>query len=78
MYFTKQGKQVDVYEFDDRIGGMSAHFDFNGMDIERYYHYVCGQDHPLFDLMDELNIRDKLQWVDTKMGYFFNDQLHTW
>ena len=75
---TKQGKQVDVYEFDDRIGGMSAHFDFNGMDIERYYHYVCGQDHPLFDLMDELNIRDKLHWVDTKMGYFFNGQLHKW
>jgi len=75
---TKQGKQVDVYEFDDRIGGMSAHFDFNGMDIERYYHYVCGQDHPLFELMDELNIRDKLHWVDTKMGYFFNGQLHKW
>lgn len=75
---AKQGKQVDVYEFDDRIGGMSAHFDFNGMDIERYYHYVCGQDHPLFELMDELNIRDKLHWVDTKMGYFFNGQLHKW
>lgn len=75
---VKQGKHVDVYEFDDRIGGMSAHFDFNGMDIERYYHYVCGKDQALFDLMDELNIRDKLHWVDTKMGYFFNGQLHKW
>jgi len=75
---AKQGKQVDVYEFDDRIGGMSAHFDFNGMDIERYYHFVCGQDHPLFDLMDELDMRDKLHWVDTKMGYFYNGQLHKW
>ena len=75
---TKQGKQVDLYEFDDRIGGMSAHFDFNGMDIERYYHFVCGQDQPLFDLMDELNMRDKLHWVDTKMGYYYNGQLHKW
>jgi len=75
---AKQGKQVDVYEFDDRIGGMSAHFDFNGMDIERYYHFVCGQDQPLFDLMDELDMRDKLHWVDTKMGYFYNGQLHKW
>ena len=75
---TKQGKQVDIYEFDDRIGGMSAHFDFNGMDIERYYHYVCGKDQPLFALMDDLNIRHKLHWVDTKMGYFFNGQLHKW
>lgn len=75
---TKQGNQVDVYEHDDRIGGMSAHFDFNGMDIERYYHFVCGKDQPLFDLLDELNMRDKLHWVDTKMGYFYNGQLHKW
>ncbi len=75
---SKQGKQVDLYEFDDRIGGMSAHFDFNGMNIERYYHFVCGKDHALFELMDELNIRDKLHWVDTKMGYFYNGQLHKW
>ncbi len=77
-HLAKQGKQVDVYEFDDRIGGMSAHFDFNGMNIERFYHFVCGQDHPLFELMDELNMRDKLHWVDTKMGYFYNGQLHKW
>lgn len=75
---VKQGKQVDVYEFDDRIGGMSAHFDFHGMDIERYYHYVCGKDQPLFDLMDELKMQDKLHWVDTKMGYFFNGKLYKW
>lgn len=75
---AKQGKQVDVYEYDDRIGGMSAHFDFNGMNIERYYHFVCGQDHPLFELMDELKMRDKLHWVDTKMGYYYDGQLHKW
>lgn len=75
---TKQGKHVDIYEYDDRIGGMTAHFDFNGMNIERYYHFVCGQDQPLFDLLDELNMRDKLHWVDTKMGYYYNGQLHKW
>jgi protoporphyrinogen oxidase len=75
---SKQGNAVDVYEFDDRIGGMSAHFDFNGMDIERYYHFVCGQDTPLFELLDELKLRDKLHWVDTKMGYYYNGQLHKW
>ena len=75
---AKQGKQVDIYEYDDRIGGMTAHFDFNGMNIERYYHFVCGQDQPLFDLLDELDMRDKLHWVDTKMGYYYEGQLHRW
>lgn len=75
---TKQGHRVDLYEYDDRLGGMSAHFDFNGLSIERYYHFVCHHDDPLFALLAELDIADKLHWVDTKMGYFYEGHLHRW
>jgi protoporphyrinogen oxidase len=75
---TKQGQQVDLYEYDDRLGGMSAHFDFNGLSIERYYHFVCHHDDPLFALLEELGISDKLHWADTKMGYFYEGHLHPW
>jgi len=74
----KQGKQVDLYEYDDRLGGMSAHFDFNGLSIERYYHFVCHHDDPLFALLDELGMSDCLHWVDTKMGYYYEGHLHRW
>ncbi len=75
---TKQNHEVDLYEFDDRLGGMSAHFDFDGLSIERYYHFVCRPDQPLFDLLDELGMRNKLHWVDTKMGYYYHGHLHRW
>lgn len=75
---TKQNHEVDLYEFDDRLGGMSAHFDFDGLSIERYYHFVCRPDQPLFDLLEELGMRDKLHWVDTKMGYYYHGHLHRW
>lgn len=75
---TRSDHQVDLYEFDDRLGGMSAHFDFDGLSIERYYHFVCRPDQPLFDLLDELNMADKLHWVDTKMGYYYHGHLHRW
>ncbi len=75
---TKQNHEVDLYEFDDRLGGMSAHFDFDGLSIERYYHFVCRPDQPLFDLLDELGMRDKLHWVDTRMGYYYHGHLHRW
>lgn len=75
---SKQGRQVDLYEYDDRLGGMSAHFDFNGLSIERYYHFVCQHDDPLFELLAELGIADKLHWADTKMGYFYEGHLHRW
>lgn len=74
----KQGHHAVVFEYDDRLGGMSAHFDFGGLSIERYYHFVCHHDYALFDLLKELEMYDKLHWQDTRMGYYYNDALHKW
>ncbi|NIK52450.1 NAD(P)/FAD-dependent oxidoreductase [Xanthomonas arboricola] len=78
LELLKQGHQVDVYERDDRIGGMSADFDFDGLRIERYYHFICKTDYPLFSLLDEMQLSDRLHWTDTKMGYFYQGKLHKW
>ena len=74
----RAGHAVDVYERDDRIGGMSASFDFDGLQIERYYHFVCKTDEPLFALLADLGLTDKLKWTDTKMGYFYDGTLYKW
>ena len=34
---VKKGYQVEVLEADDRPGGMAAHFDFDGLSLERFY-----------------------------------------
>jgi len=78
MELLKQGKSVDIYERDDRIGGMSAMFDFDGLEIERYYHFICKTDFPLFDLLADLGLSDKLRWTDTKMGFYYNGKLYRW
>lgn len=75
---TRRGHEVDVYEADDRLGGMSAHFDFNGLSIERYYHFICKHDDPMFGLLEELDIYDKLHWKDTSMGYFYDGKHYEW
>ncbi|MEP6433705.1 MAG: FAD-dependent oxidoreductase, partial [Lentilitoribacter sp.] len=48
----KLGHEVTVFEADKVPGGMAAHFDFGGLSIERYYHFVCKTDKPTFDLME--------------------------
>ncbi|PXV57255.1 Protoporphyrinogen oxidase [Dyella jiangningensis] len=78
MELLKQGHDVDIYERDDRIGGMSASFNFEGLEIERYYHFICKTDFPLFQLLDELELSDRLRWTDTKMGFFYNGKLYKW
>ncbi|VAW90841.1 Phytoene desaturase [hydrothermal vent metagenome] len=78
LELLKSGHSVILYEADDRVGGMTAHFDFNGLSIERYYHFICMPDQPMFDVLAELNISDKLHWRTTKMGYYYNGKLYDW
>jgi protoporphyrinogen oxidase len=74
----KQGWGVALYERDSRIGGMSASFDFDGLKIERYYHFICATDKTLFEYLKELGIYDRLRWRETKMGFYYNGRLHEW
>jgi protoporphyrinogen oxidase len=74
----KRGHKVDIYEADDRVGGMAAHFDFEGLNIERYYHFICKPDHYLFDLLTELGIESQLRWRETYMGYFYDGHMYNW
>ncbi len=49
---AKAGHEVIVLEAAPDAGGMAAHFDFDGLSIERFYHFVCKADAPTFDLVD--------------------------
>lgn len=75
---AKAGVAVEVFEAGPVVGGMSASFDFEGLAIERYYHFICTPDAPLFSLLDELGIADKLRWTATRMGYYYAGRLHRW
>jgi protoporphyrinogen oxidase len=78
LELLKRGESVDIFEHDDRIGGMSASFDFDGLQIERFYHFICKTDHALFALLRELGIDDRLRWTDTRMGFYCDGRLYPW
>lgn len=75
---SKAGHSVQVLETAADPGGMAAHFDFDGLSIERFYHFVCKADRPTFALLNELGIGDRMRWRTTSMGYFTDGQLHPW
>lgn len=72
------GHDVTVFEADRVAGGMAAHFDFDGLSIERFYHFICKSDQPTFDLMQELGIADRMVWRSTSMGYFIDGKHYRW
>lgn len=75
---AKAGHRVTVFEAGREPGGMAGHFDFGGLSLERFYHFVCRADQPTFELLNELGIGDKMRWRPTSMGYFIGGRLHPW
>ena len=77
-YALQAGHEVDVVEAEPQAGGMAAHFDFDGLSLERFYHFVCKADAATFALMKDLGLADKLRWRDTSMAYWLDGRIHRW
>ena len=75
---ARDGHEPVIYEADDRVGGMAAHFDFSGTSIERYYHFHAISDHAFLQVLDELGLADRMHWVATKMGYWYQGTVQDW
>jgi protoporphyrinogen oxidase len=75
---ARDGYKPVIFEADDRVGGMTATFDFSGLMIERYYHFHCISDHAFLKVLDELNLSHQIHWVETKMGYWFKGKVQPW
>lgn len=75
-YALRAGFEVTVLEAADRPGGMAAHFDFDGISLERYYHFCCRSDIDTLHLMDKLDLSDKMCWKTTRMGFYVDGKLY--
>ena len=75
---VKDGFQPVIFEADDRIGGQAASFDFDGLKIERFYHFHCTSDTAMFEVLADLGLTEKMRWAETKMGYYYQAKVQAW
>ncbi|WP_375421066.1 NAD(P)/FAD-dependent oxidoreductase [uncultured Sphingomonas sp.] len=75
---SSAGHEVTVVEAGPVAGGMAAHFDFGGLSLERFYHFICKADQPTFDILRDLGISDRLKWRQTTMGFYIDGKLRDW
>jgi len=67
---AKEGYAPVLFEADDRVGGMTASFDFSGLQIERYYHFHCISDKAFLEVLEELKYLKKCIGQKPKWDFF--------
>src|ERR1019366_9929935 len=57
-FLAQRGHAVEVFEQTPALGGLAGCFDFDGMQVEKYYHFVCRDDADLIDMLAVLGLSD--------------------
>jgi protoporphyrinogen oxidase len=72
----KAGLPVTLIEGGSSLGGLASSFEFDGKQIERFYHFICKTDEDYFELLEELEIADALQWATGITSFFYEGDLY--
>jgi protoporphyrinogen oxidase len=73
---TKAGHETVVYERDPELGGQAGTFPVGGTRLERFYHHIFTSDWHIIGLLDELGLGCKLQWIPSKVGWFYGGKVY--
>jgi len=64
------GHQVMLFERALQVGGQLRTVDIAGTRLEQFYHHIFTNDTLMVQLINELGLEDRLQWVASKVGFF--------
>ena len=71
----KHGYAVTVLEKYGTWGGQAATLPLLDTRIEYFYHHLFGSDSHILSLMDELGIGERLRWIESKVGFYYDGEI---
>jgi protoporphyrinogen oxidase len=77
LRLSQQGKEVTILEAEDRLGGLAAEWDLDGINWDRHYHVTLLSDLRLRALLAELDLERHCKFVETKTGFYTDGQLYS-
>ena len=63
-----QGHSVDLFESSGELGGLGTFFEYQGHEIDRFYHCIMPSDDHLLRLIQDVGLGEALYWRHTTMG----------
>ena len=77
-FLSQQGVKVEIFEASPVLGGLAGPIILeDGTAVDRFYHAILSSDSHLRQLCTELDLADQLRFRDTKMGFFYNDEIYS-
>ena len=77
LRLSEQGFKVTLLEAQERTGGLAVPVTIGDYTWDQFYHVILLSDRNLLDLLDRLDLKEKIRWTRTKTGFFADRRLHS-
>ncbi len=74
---SRQGHDVVLFEAAPKPGGLTSVWSLNDVEWEKYYHVILLSDSRLLNLLEEIELKDQMNWIETKTGFFTGGRLYS-
>jgi protoporphyrinogen oxidase len=75
LRLAQQGKQVTLFEAAPNLGGLADAWQLGDITWDRHYHVTLLSDMALRKILDELQLSNEMNWVETKTGFYSDAKL---
>ena len=73
---SKQGVNVTLFEKDEALGGLAGVVKIDNFLLEKYYHHIFTADFEIIRLIEDLGLKEKLIWLESRMGLYYDKKIH--
>jgi protoporphyrinogen oxidase len=77
LRLAEKGYKVTILESASKLGGLTGAMEMNGVIWDRFYHVILMSDLNTRRIINEIGIENKLNWVETKTGFFSGGRLYS-
>lgn len=77
LRLTQQGHKVTLIEGRQNLGGLADAWKIGDCTWDRHYHVTLMSDLHAREVLRELELENEMQWVETKTGFFTDNQMHS-
>jgi protoporphyrinogen oxidase len=74
---SQQGYKVTLFEGTSNLGGLVSHWKLGDVEWDKFYHVILLSDLRTRTILNELDLEDKIKWVETKTGFYMGGKLYS-
>ncbi|NLE26341.1 MAG: NAD(P)/FAD-dependent oxidoreductase [Clostridiaceae bacterium] len=76
LRLSQNGDKVTIYEKENSLGGLASAIRVGNETLDRFYHHIFVSDSEILDLIDELDLKYRLNWYEPKNAIYIDNYIH--